>query len=157
MNPQVVQKFADAWRAVRSGKADSERAILLFRKADGSLAAKAQGYTNEFDRFTLNWNPAAIAIFHTHRNSVAAEPAPADKEVANKLGVPIFTITSSGMYVYDPETDKVIKIKDGLDWLDLSKWQLISSSAGSASSGRGVRAGLEFGFLLTPGSRVTLS
>jgi hypothetical protein len=122
MNPQVIQEFANAWRGARLGKADTERAVLLFRKADGSLVAEAQGYTNEFGRFTFKWNAAAIAIVHTHRNNVAAEPAPADKELADKLGVPIFTITNRGMYVYDPEMKRVSKVQDGLDWLDPSKW-----------------------------------
>jgi hypothetical protein len=122
MNPQVIREFDKAWRAAGQGKADTERAILIFRKLDGSLVAEGQGYTNEFDSFTFKWNPAAIAIVHTHRNYDAAEPSPADKEVANKLRVPIFTITSRGMYVYDPEMERVTKVQDGLDWLDESKW-----------------------------------
>jgi hypothetical protein len=122
MNPDVIREFGKAWQAVHYGKADTERAILLFRKADGSLSAESLGYTNEFNSFTFKWNPAAIAIVHTHRNKEGAEPAPADKEVANRLGVPIFTITSRGMYVYDPENREVIKVQDGLDWLDASKW-----------------------------------
>jgi hypothetical protein len=122
MNPDVIREFGKAWQAVLYGKADTERAILLFRKADGSLSAEALGYTNEFNSFTFKWNPAAIAIVHTHRNHDAAEPSPRDKQLANKLRVPIFTITSRGMYVYDPENREVIKVQEGLDWLDASKW-----------------------------------
>jgi len=122
MNPNVIREFGKAWQAARYGKADSEGAVLLFRKADGSLVATGQGYTNEFDSFTFKCNPAAIAIVHTHRNSVGAEPSAADRKVADRLGVPIFTITSRGMYVYDPEMKRVVKMQDGLDWLDASKW-----------------------------------
>ena len=104
MNPQVIREFDKAWRGADLGRAKTESTVLLFNKEDGSLVAEAQPYTNEFDSFTFKWNPAAIAIVHTHRNDDDKEPSPADKEVANKLGVPIFTITSQGMYVYDAES-----------------------------------------------------
>ena len=122
MNPQLIHEFDKAWQAAGQGKANTERAVLIFRKLDGSLVAEGQGYTNEFDSLSFKWNPAAIAIVHTHRNYDGAEPSPKDKELANKLGVPIFTITSRGMYVYDPESRDVIQLQDGLDWLDASKW-----------------------------------
>jgi hypothetical protein len=122
MNPQVIHEFDRAWQAAGQGKANTERAILVFRKLDGSLVAEGQGYTNEFDSSSFKWNPAAIAIVHTHRNYDGAEPSPADKEVAARLAVPIFTITSRGMYAYDPERRQVLKVQDGLDWLDPSKW-----------------------------------
>jgi len=122
MNPQVIQEFVKAWRAAGLGEWNTERAILLFCKVDGSLVAEGQGSTNQFARLSVRWNPAAIAIVHTHRNQDDAEPSRPDKEVANKLGVPIFTITSRGMYVYDPEMKRVSKVQDGLDWRDPSKW-----------------------------------
>jgi hypothetical protein len=122
MNRQVIQEFNKAWAVALIGEANYERAVLLFRNADGSLVAEAQGFTGEIRRFTFKWNPSAIAIVHTHSNHDGAEPSPDDKEVANKLRVPIFTITSRGMYVYDPETKQVIKMQDGLDWRDPSKW-----------------------------------
>ena len=122
MNPQVIQEFNKAWQAAGLGIRNTERAVLIFRKTDGSLVAEGQGSTNQFASLSVRWNPAAIAIVHTHRNNDGAEPSPPDKEVANKLGVPIFTITSRGMYVYDPEMKRVVKMQDGLDWLDASKW-----------------------------------
>jgi len=122
MNPQVIKEFDKAWRAGGLGVANTEWAILLFRKADGSLVAESQGFTGEIRRFTFKWNSAAIAIVHTHRNYDDPEPSQADEEVANKLGVPIFTITKRGMYAYGPESREVIKMQDGLDWLDPSKW-----------------------------------
>ena len=97
MNPQVIQEFDKAWQAAGLGVANTERAVLIFRKVDGSLAAEGQGSTNQFATLSVRWNPAAIAIVHTHRNADGEEPSHPDKEVASKLGVPIFTITSRGM------------------------------------------------------------
>jgi len=34
----------------------------------------------------------------------------------------MFTITSRGMFVYDPSTKKTSQLMENLDWLDLSKW-----------------------------------
>src|SRR5215831_1748116 len=124
MNSQVIQEFDKAWQAACQGIANTERAVLIFRRVDGSLVAEGQGSTNQFERLSVKWNQAAIAIVHTHRNHDDAEPSEPDKKVANKLGVPIFTITSRGMYVYDPEMKKVVKVQDGLDWLDVSKWSI---------------------------------
>jgi hypothetical protein len=45
--------------------------------------------------------------------------------VADRYGVPIFTITISGMYMYNPATKQTSKVLEGLDWLDpinLSRW-----------------------------------
>jgi hypothetical protein len=42
--------------------------------------------------------------------------------LADRFGVPIFTITHLGMYVYDPDTRKISKVKDRLDWLESAKW-----------------------------------
>jgi len=80
------------------------------------------GSTNEYKRFTFAWHPAAVAIVHTHPNSADPKPCSEDLAVADKHGVPVFTITSRGMYVYDPGTRKISKVMQGLDWLDQSSW-----------------------------------
>jgi len=87
---------------------------------DGSYVGKTLGYTNEIRKFTFKWNPAAMAIVHTHPNGSDPKPADQDKRIANKYGVLNFTISIRGMYVYDPVTKKTSKVLNGLDWLDQS-------------------------------------
>jgi hypothetical protein len=71
-------------------------------------------------------------VVHTHPNRCGPEPVGDDLKIADRFRVPVFTITSSGMYVYDPIRKKITKIWNGLDWLKPSKWALITT-AGYAS------------------------
>jgi len=63
-----------------------------------------------------------IAVVHTHPNGVDPKPAGDDLRLADRFGVPVFTITQRGMYVYDPDTKKVSLVKAGLEWLESAKW-----------------------------------
>lgn len=123
ISEQVVREMGRVWRAAGGGGDNKEGVLLLFRVRGGAIEARPAGVTNEQKEFTFKWNPAAVAIFHTHPNAVSPRPSGADRRIADALGVPIFTLTARGMYVYDPGTKKVEMVRGGLDWLDLSKWQ----------------------------------
>jgi hypothetical protein len=114
---EVIKAFEKAWSYTANGTKDSEAVVLVFRLDDGTYRGEWQGYTNEKYRFTFKWNPSAIAIVHTHPNSRSPEPESDDREVAKKFGVPIFTITNRGLYVYDPGTGRTNKVRKSLDWL----------------------------------------
>jgi hypothetical protein len=122
IDQRLIKEFDKAWRASGGGTNGREGVVLIFRMADGSYTGRSQGFTNEYRKSTFKWNPAALAIVHTHPNSIDPRPAEQDKRVADKYGVPNFTITISGMYVYDPATKKTSKVLNGLDWLDLSTY-----------------------------------
>jgi hypothetical protein len=59
---------------------------------------------------------------HTHPTLSDPRPHDEDLTVADKYHVPIFTITSRGMYVYDPLTKKVSLVLPNLEWLDATKF-----------------------------------
>ena len=118
----IVQEMDRAWREVGAGADAKEAVLMLFRMADGSIQARPEGITNEHKSFTLKWHPSSIAILHTHPTSVSPRPSKTDRQLADKLGVPIFTITIRGMYVYDPKSKDTWMVKPGLEWLDASKW-----------------------------------
>ena len=82
----------------------------------------ALGHTNETNKFGFKWDPAAIAIAHTHPNNKDPNPSSEDMRVADKLGVPILTITRWGMYMYDPSTHRITQVQNNLDWLKPSSW-----------------------------------
>ena len=123
IDDRVVQEMEQAWRGVGAGVDSQEAVILLFRMPDGSIQARPQSATNEHKSFTVKWHPSAIAILHTHPISVNPRPSRVDQEVADKLGVPIFTITTRGMYVYDPKSKNTWMVQPRLDWLNPSKWK----------------------------------
>ena len=124
----IIGKFREAWRSTGNGTTTKESVLLILRMADGTYSARSQGSTNEYKSFTFNWHPAAVAVVHTHPNSSSPKPQPADIRLADKLGVLMFTITSRGMYLYDPSTKETTRIQEGLDWLDASSWAKIRAA-----------------------------
>jgi hypothetical protein len=119
----MVDSFSAAWRRVGNGTLPEESVVLILRMANGGYSARDLGSTHEHKQFTFRWHPATIAIVHTHPNSSSPKPQDEDLAVANKYNVPIFTITSRGMYVYDPTTKKITRVVENLDWLEVSKFQ----------------------------------
>jgi hypothetical protein len=122
IDERVVKELEKAWNRSAHGIKVTEALVLIFRMADGSIKAVPAGYTNEAFKFTFEWTPSIFAVIHTHCNNKAPEPQPPDVMIAEKFGVPMFTITLSGMFLYDPATKRISKVLDGLDWLKLSSW-----------------------------------
>ena len=119
----MVEAFGKAWRHSGNGTLPQEGVVLMLQMADGGYSGREMGSTNEDRRFTFRWHPATIAIVHTHPNASDPKPQDEDIAVADKHQVPIFTITSRGMYVYDPGTRKLSKVMSNLDWLEVSNWR----------------------------------
>jgi len=125
----VVSAFQQAWRRSGNGLSSAEGLVLILRMVDGTYTAHEMGATNEYKKFTFAWHPATIAVVHTHPNSSNPKPQDHDIALADKYRVPVFTITSRGMFVYDPTTKKTSRVREDLDWLDQRKWvQQISES-----------------------------
>jgi hypothetical protein len=122
IDKQMVGAFRQAWMRSGNGSLPLEGVVLILRMADGGYSGRDMGSTNEHKQFTFRWHPATIAIVHTHPNTSDPKPQDEDIAVANKHNVPIFTITSRGMYVYDPGARKLSKVMSDLDWLDVSNW-----------------------------------
>jgi hypothetical protein len=104
------------------GVKEIEGVVLLYRRPDGTVTARSQGQTNQRRRFTFTWSSDVIAIVHTHPNSSFPHPEGADLEIADRFGIPVFTITNRGMYGYDPSAKKIAKVKDGMRWIDPAGW-----------------------------------
>ena len=123
INQRTVEAFNSAWRRSGNGTSPHEGVVLILKMLDGSYKAIDMGSTNEHKQFTFRWHPATIAIVHTHPNSSDPRPQHDDIAIADKYQVPIFTITSRGMYVYDPRSKKLTKVMSDLDWLSVSNWE----------------------------------
>ena len=118
----VAKEFQEAWHVSRNGSDGFEGLVLVYPTPDGSILARSQGKSDEQKHFTFGWRSNIIAVVHTHPNGVDPKPAGEDLRLADRFGVPVFTITKRGMYVYDPDTRKTSMVQDGLDWLESSKW-----------------------------------
>ena len=118
----TIKAFGTAWRRSGNGSAPREAVVLVLQMVGGGYSSREMGASNEHKCFTFRWHPATIAIIHTHPNTSDPRPQAEDINVADKYQVPIFTITSRGMYVYDPRSKKISKVMSNLDWLEISNW-----------------------------------
>lgn len=118
----AVKEFQKAWRVSRNGFDGFEGLVLVYATHDGLISARSQGKSDEQKQFTFGWTANIIAVVHTHPNDCDPKPVGDDSQLADRFGVPVFTITQRGMYVYDPDTKKISMLQDGLDWLESSKW-----------------------------------
>lgn len=122
INDPVVNEFQKAWLLSGNGFDKTEALVLLYRMRDGSISARSLGRGGQYRRFTFAWTSAIIAVVHTHPNGDEPRPLGEDLRSADKFGIPVFTITRRGMYVYDPDTKKISLVHQGLDWLESAKW-----------------------------------
>jgi hypothetical protein len=122
VDQDLINQFKKAWAIAKAGFDSSEGAVIVFLTKEGRYVGRSPGATNEFEQVSFKWDPAAIAIVHTHPNLINAMPSGIDQAVAERLGIPIFTITNRGMFVYNPTTAKTSKVMDDMDWLEPSKW-----------------------------------
>ena len=118
----VTKEFQEAWHVSRNGSDGFEGLVLVYPATDGSILARSQGKSDEQKHFTFGWTSNIIAVVHTHPNGVDPKPAGHDLQLADRFGVPVFTITQRGMYVYDPDTRAISQVRDGLDWLESANW-----------------------------------
>ena len=124
---RMVNEFRQAWIWSDNGTSALEGLVLITRRSDGSYKAAAQKPTNQNLEFTFKWSNEVVAVVHTHPNKSDPKPLGADLVVGNRFGLPVFTITSRGMYMYDPGTKKTVKVKEGFDWLNVAYWSAVSA------------------------------
>jgi hypothetical protein len=122
IDERIVKRLKAAWHQCALGTTSTEAVVLVLREPDGSIKAVSAGNSHRAYEFHFRWNTAIIAVFHTHPNNRPPHPAEQDILVARKFDVPMFTLTGRGMFLYDPVTDRITKIKNGIDWLDSSSW-----------------------------------
>ena len=127
----AIRKFNEAWNSTGNGTTSRERVVLILKMIDGRYGSKLLSLTNDYKSCTFTWHPATIAIIHTHPNSSNPKPQQADIEIADRYKVLMFTITSRGMYLYDPSTRQTTKVQDDLEWLKPSSWEKLKAHLNS--------------------------
>ena len=124
VDEKVVGELRRAWLLAHAGTAPVEEVVVVARTPDGRFEAVLQPHSNLYGRGRFLLPPGAAAIFHTHPDSVLPQPSRDDRRLADRTGVPIFTLSSSGLYLYDPATRRISKLMDRLDWLEQKAWRL---------------------------------
>jgi hypothetical protein len=122
VDEDLISQFKKAWAIAKAGFDTCEGVVIVVLTKDGRYVGRSPGVSNEFEQASFRWDPATIAIVHTHPNLINARPSGIDEAAAERLGIPIFTITNRGMYVYNPTTRKTSRVMQDMDWLEPSKW-----------------------------------
>jgi hypothetical protein len=116
-NPKTIAALRTAWRDSANGRAGIEASFRL----DGSLSAYrivVTPFTNQRRTQTVPIVPGVtFAVFHVHTAKADPEPSPADREIADRYKLKMYTIHTQGLYVYDPVTRRTAKLRDGVDWM----------------------------------------
>jgi hypothetical protein len=121
---ETLRFFYTLWQASAFGKAPTgiERAAWILRDANGNLQFQrwpSSGARNkEFWKGDVPEN--AVAQVHTHPEHRDPRPSSNDTEFAKKMAVPVYTITSQGVWVVSPE-GKIEKVADSTWHRDLAK------------------------------------
>src|SRR5262245_39800637 len=87
---ELIRQFDEAWQLSGDGTSGRESVVLIFRMQNGSYTGKSQGVSNEYKMSTFRWNPAAIAIVHTHPNGCDPRPSENDQRIAEEYHVRMF-------------------------------------------------------------------
>ena len=119
----VIDALNEAWKKANYGEGYNEAVFAVYRKLEGDLFLSKMEVSTSYDEhhFTMGGNimPSAQALFHTHKNHpdfTLAYPARADRELSEKYGMPVVTITSRGLFWYEPNTHEIIALRKGLEW-----------------------------------------
>src|SRR5437870_5417493 len=70
----MVKQFKTAWQQSGLGIKDIEAVVMIMRESDGSAKAVLGPSTNQVYRSTFIWNPAIVAVVHTHPNDRDPRP-----------------------------------------------------------------------------------
>jgi len=104
------------WEAARFGQEMSERAAWVLKDDAGRLRWLA--WPAEYQYRRAQWEgpvPArAVAIAHTHPTAGDPKPSEQDVETARRLGVPVYTVSRSGIWKAMPD-GSIVPVRDS-DW-----------------------------------------
>lgn len=105
------------WEAAGFGAEKSERAAWVVE--DAAREARWLAWPNARGYLRARWEgpipPSVVAIVHTHPAIVDPKPSEQDVETARRLGVPVYTVSRSGIWKAVPE-GSVVRVDDARWW-----------------------------------------
>jgi hypothetical protein len=132
INAGMVARMREAWELAGRGSSNREAAVLIVDRGEGTydavLAQDPEGYRS----MRMMVPAGSVAIFHTHPNFTGSEPSPQDRLNSDLLGIPNFTLTDRGVWIYDPHTQRTSRVMYRLSWLDPKNWSREFGSAQEA-------------------------
>ena len=116
-DPRVIAAMKAAWRESGCGQLGIEAAFRL----DGSpsnyrIIAIERTFEQGHQTVTIV-SGVTFALFHVHPKTASPEPSSVDESVGQKYALRIYSIHARGLYAYDPNTKKTVKVRDGVEWM----------------------------------------
>ena len=77
-------------------------------------------HTNEARKLTMDIVPGVtFAVFHVHTVAAEPHPSPADRAIADRYGLTVYTLHTEGLFKCDPDTKKITEVREGVNWLQV--------------------------------------
>ena len=122
LDREAVRTFRKAWETAGLGNRDLEALVLVVEDIAGRRQALYRGPSREYRSARFSWDPRTVAIVHTHPNRSSEKPSTQDRALADRMGVPVYTLTNRGLWGYDPSTKKTALVMDGMRWFHPKNW-----------------------------------
>ncbi len=116
----VIAAMSKAWMQSQNGTTKVEAGFTM-QGTPGSYTITPNAFTNEYEAQTIVLPDNTFALFHTHPNGTDAHPSGQDITVANQLNLQMYTLTSQGLFLYDPTKKSTIQVTDALHFLEPCK------------------------------------
>ena len=123
LDREAVRTFRKAWETAGLGNRDLESLVLVVEDVSGGHEAFYRGPSQLYRSARFAWDPRTVAIVHTHPNRSSEKPSTRDRALADRMRVPIFTLTNRGLWGYDPATRKTSLVMDGMRWFYPKNWE----------------------------------
>jgi hypothetical protein len=107
----VRESILKCWVMTMNGLLDTEHGFTVIKRGNDYNIAFSRN-DNYFRKVSVIVPKGSIAIFHVHPNKVPPQPSRIDMEQAQKINIPICTITDRGIYCYFPDSQKTVHLRD---------------------------------------------
>jgi hypothetical protein len=119
-DPQIVAAIRKIWVQSALGKYGIESSFRLDGGQPPFKVVLTPG-THQYRSQAISVIAGVtFAIFHVHTTRAEPYPSPADRAIADRHKVRVYTIHTDGLYEYDPITRKTVKVRDGIGWMTRS-------------------------------------
>ena len=100
-NSDIKDHMNKIWEAHKNGQGSSEGSFVIHgRKPDGSPVLRDIPDSEDYHKERFSIMPGDKAIIHTHPDLTDPKPSEADREIADKNGLDMYTLSNGGLYLY---------------------------------------------------------
>jgi RHS repeat-associated protein len=114
-NQDVINAMKKSWSQTSNGTSGLEAGFRLDGTSDSYTIVESPSSNTQMKQ-SMEISPTTFDLFHVHPNKADPNPSPNDINIANKFGIDVFTMSSNGLFEYDPKTKTTVKLRNGLDW-----------------------------------------